>query len=253
MDVFDSIFFTFADIFSEFTDMKKIDNLPQLYLYTPGADFVRPYFEKSLTDYLISDTAIGANHAVMISSTEIYDVQQGLNYNELTPVNAESQYALDEQEFKSTCAKHGLHPTILRAAPVICTGMTGFPREIAEKIYKGTYFNIKGNDAQRSIVHAVDLPQAARLTLDSGDIFNVTDDSSTKVIDLADALAWRIAQKRLFTLGPKWYRFLFGKKNYEQSTLSLTFSAEKLKSAVAYKPVSVVEYLKTHTYDESSL
>lgn len=227
--------------------------LPTLYLFTPGRDFVRPYFERNMTGYTISDNPDGADCAVMISTTGVYDVTEGLCFNEFTPLLETSLEVAEEKLFQNHCSERGLNPVILRCADIVGTGMTGYPRELANKIYRGTYLNISGNTAVRSFVHAVSLPDAANLALARPDIYNVTDRSDTPLNDFADALAWRISQKRIFSLGSKWFKFIFGKSNYERQTRSLTFSCEKIASVGEFKPVGVVEYLKNHVYDESSL
>ena len=229
------------------------DQRPALYLFAPSAHFVRPYFERHVKDYRITDEPGEAAAAVMISSTDIYDVDCGENFNELTPVKSDSPWLKDEQIFTETCRSHGLKPTVLRCAPVVCTGMTGWPREMAEKIYRGSYVGVSDNEARRSVVHAVSLPEAASGVINTGETYNVTDTVDPTVDMLADALAWRIAQKRIFKLKPKWYRLIFGKKKYETACRTLTFSCEKLRSRCDFKPVSTVEYLKTHVYDASSL
>lgn len=229
------------------------DLRPILYLFTPSADFVRPYFERLMPDWLIADAPDGADAAVMISTTDIYDVESGTNFNELSPIKPDCSHADDENRFIDLCKAAGLKPTILRCAPIVGTGMTGMPHETAEKIYRGTFIGISGNEARRSVVHAVSLPDAARSVLSSGDIFNVTDTVDPTLNEFAEALAWRIAQKRIFYLKPKWFRLIFGKKRLTRDSLTLTFSCEKLRSAGNFSPVSTVDYLKTHVYDEASL
>ncbi|MDE5553904.1 MAG: hypothetical protein K2J10_01825 [Muribaculaceae bacterium] len=229
------------------------DKRPALYLFTPLSTFVRPYFERLLPDYRITDEPGEAVSAVMISSIDIYDVESGENFNELTPLKQDSEWAAAERTYTETCADHSLQPTILRCAPIVCTGMAGWPREMAEKIYRGTYLGVSGNEARRSVVHAVSLPDAALTALNSGETFNVTDTIDPTIPMLADAFAWRIAQKRIFSLKPKWYRLILGKKKFDAASRSLTFSCEKLRSRGDFNPVSTVDYLKTHVYDENSL
>lgn len=228
------------------------DDRPILFLYTPEADFVRPYFERLIPEMRISDSPAGASKAVMISSTDIYGSQSGSNINELSPIDEISPYAAHERHFAEFCTSAGLTSVVLRCAPIVGTGMTGWPRRLAERIYRGTFVAIPGNEARRSVVHAVSIPLAAEAASHGG-IFNVTDAVDPSLNDLADALAWRISQKRVFSLKPRFYRFIFGKRNYDQATATLTFSCEKLRSAGAYDPVSTVEYLKNHVYDDASL
>lgn len=229
------------------------DKRPSLFLYTPNAEFVRPYFDRLMSEYRITDSAENASAAVMISSTDIYDADNGSNFNELTPLKQNSPTADAENHFITVCRDNGLTPTILRCAPIVGTGMTGMPRQLAGQIYRGTFIALQGNEARMSLVHAVSLPDAARIAIGRDDIFNVTDSTDPTLNDFADALAWRISQKRIFSLPLKWYRLFFGRKKTESVCRSLTFSCEKLRSAGEFKPVAVVEYLKTHVYNDASL
>lgn len=229
------------------------DLRPALFLYTPSSDFVRPYFERYMPDYRITDSAEYAQAAIMISSTSVYDVNEGSNFNELTPVIENSECAEEENRYKQMCCEAGIAPTILRCADIVCTGMTGRPREMAQKIYRGTFIALSGNEARLSVVHAVSLPDAAKAVIGTDDIYNVTDGFDPTVNEFAEALAWRIAQKRIFSLKQKWFKLLFGKNKLAETQRTLTFSSEKLRSTGKFTPVSVTEYLKTHVYDQQSL
>lgn len=229
------------------------DLRPALFLFSPAADFVRPYFERYMPEFRITDTPDDALSAVMISTTGVYDVTEGSNFNELTAVNENSEVIAQEKHFERICNEAGLPATILRCADIVCTGMTGRPREMAQKIYRGTFIALDGNEAQMSVIHAVSLPDATRAALGKNDIYNVTDGCDPSINSLAEALAWRIAQKRIFSLKPKWYKLLFGKGKLEDAKKTLTFSSEKIRSTGNFSPVSVTEYLKNHVYDQESL
>lgn len=229
------------------------DKRPRLWLVAPGREFVRPYFERLMPEYRLTDSPDDADKAVMISSTDIYDVTEGCLYNELTPINPSSAFAKAETEFIEATSLGGLDAPILRTADIIATGMTGLPRKMAEQIYRGTYVGVSGNEAERSFIHAVDLPDAARIAISHPDIYNVCGRSATRINDLADALAWRIDQKRVFYIKPRLYKWIFGRKKLDEMCRTLTFSSEKICSAGDFNPVDVVQYLKTHKYDDESL
>lgn len=229
------------------------EGMPNIYICSPGKDFVRPYFERLMPEYEITDSIHNADVAIMISSTDIYDIDNGTNFNEFSPLKSDCQLALDEQQFIGACNERNIPYSILRCAPIVCTGMQGFVRFMAECIYRGSYIGLSENKAVRSFVHGIDLPAAARATIGLNDVFNVTDGRETLLTDLADALAWRMSQKRIFSLKAKWYKLLFGKKKMNEVCRSLCFSIEKIKSTGKFNPTPVVEYLKTHIYDEQSL
>lgn len=229
------------------------DKLPRLFLYAPSREYVRPYFERMMPEYELTDSITDADAAVMLSTVDVYDIDEGLNINELAPLRSDCPELDCELQFLNDCREHGLRYVLLRCAPVVCTGMQGYVRRLAERIYRGTYIGLSGNEAVRSVVHAVDLPLVARLTIGNNDIYNVTDGRETPVNELADALAWRMSQKRVMMLKPKWYKLLFGKRKMAEASRSLCFSDGKLRSVADYQPTVVVDYLKNHVYDQHSL
>lgn len=234
-------------------DKSNLDNRPILFLFTPGRDYVRPYFERLMPEYRISASSDNASAAIMISTCDIYDVTEGSEFNEYTPLRHNSTEAAAEREFESTCSCLNIPCAILRCAAIICTGMQDWPRQMAESINRGTFIAIKDNPATRSLIHASDLPQAAHIALTKGGIYNVTDGYVHNINSIADALAWRMAQKRIFHISEKWFRLIYGKKRISKETCTLTFSSSKLMSAGSFHPVSAVDYLKNHVYDENSL
>lgn len=225
----------------------------EIYVNVAGRDFVLPFIRRALSQYVVSDTVTDtAGYAVMISTVDVYDVAAGENINELAPVNDVSEAIRAEAVFIDECRRAGIAPTILRCANIVGTGMDGLPRRIAEGIWRGVFADIKDNTARQSFVHASDLGQAIELTLGSGDVFNVTDGVDCQIAEFADAMAWRMGQKRVFSV-PAWiFKFVYGKQFYKCLTNTLTFSGEKLRSR-GFKAVSVTDYLKNHIYDNESL
>lgn len=198
----------------------------------------------------------------MISSCGIYAEKSGENLNELTPLNPDSPYFINEETIKEICSGEQIPLTILRLPEaVVGTGMTGILRKIVNSIFRGTFNHIKGNTTRVSTLHASSVGEAIFATLSLPGIFNLNDNSNPTVDQLTDALSYRIG-KKIFTITPsnakKWNTVMsfFGKNNraiYEFQTTNLTFSAAKFIAATGFTPVSVVEYLKNHVYDENSL
>lgn len=235
------------------TTNKTDDTRPALFLFTPYCQFTRPYFERLLTAYRITSSCEDADYALMLSTTDIYSANEGSGIDESAPLDTSSQAYADEQEYSDKCHAHGLPAAVLRCSNIVGTGMNGFPRMIAESIYRGTYVNISGNKACRSVIHATSLPDAAHLVIGHDGAYNVTDRRETPINDLADALAWRMAQKRILSLKPRWSRMFFGKRKFSDLCRNITFSSERLAALGDFDPVSTVDYLKTHVYDDESL
>lgn len=137
---------------------------------------------------------------------------------------------------------------------VIGTGMTGAPRELAERIWRDTFFHVAGREIPVAAIHATDVARAVRLTLGKPGLYRVTDLRRHTLDELADALAWRMGQKRVLTAPARWARWLPG---YAFCCRCADLPPADGSAFAAqfpdFKPADVVEYLKTHVYDETSL
>lgn len=223
------------------------------FVYLADNQFLAPYIEREFKGYdvvynLTDD--IAADVAVMVSSTDVYDVTEGMNYDENTPLKSNSTFARHEQTFKDICARKHLKPTILRCANIIGTGMNGLPMRLARGIARGTLMNVKGNEAVINTVHAVDVARVARLLADKGETYNVTSGFDTRIADLIDALAYRIKNKDVFTVGSNWARIIYGKTYLGLMTTTLTFNNMRMVHALPEDMQfnDVVSYMKNHDY-----
>lgn len=223
-----------------------------LNIYFPEADYLLPYLRRELG-------ASEGGRPVMISSTDIYVPSPGDVLAEGAALRSDSLWARLEASFLAQ------HPdgVVLRAAPVVATGMTGDVRKLAEDVYRGIFFHLPGNDARMSVVHAVDVARVAALASQAGAlpsgrtvIMNITDGVDPRIDDLAEALAYRFDNKRISTLSTRPQqiigRWLYGKR-VERYTLSRRFDGSALVTALGYEPTDVCRYLRTHVYDHESL
>lgn len=221
---------------------------------------------------LIDDTK--PKHVVVVSSTAVYGLSSGENIDETAPIkpigNASRHLASIEERIKERCKATGAACTILRPADVVGTGMEGFTGRLARDVNNGSYMHVKGNEAQRSIVHAIDVAKAVRAVSDKQDsiiegIYNLTDRSGATIEQLADAIAYRLGNKRLFSIGLKTAKALallgdltFGalpwaRKKLKARTTTLTFNSFAISKHTAWEPMSATEYLKTHKYSEDDI
>lgn len=136
---------------------------------------------------------------------------------------------------------------------VIGTGMTGLPRELAARVWRGTFFREPASDPAISAIHATDVARAVRLTLGEKGIFIVTDGRTHTLDELADALAWRMGQKRVLTAPARWARWLPGHSFRRRCTELPQVDGSQFIASHNFHPANVAEYLKTHVYDDTSL
>lgn len=229
---------------------------PRVTVWCPKREFLHPYVEREFDGFDV-EFSLGDNpgdDTVMISSTDVYDVTTGVNYAEDAPVGDTAA----ERQFIDWCTSHGLKPTILRCANIVGTGMTGWPMQLARGVARGTLLHVEGVDDQAvvSVVHAVDVARVARFLRDCGKTVNVTDGTATTLHDLIEALAYRIDNKRVGTLKPRWARWIYGKKRLCRLGSSLTFSDARLRRLMPadQMPLNrVTDYLTHHVYDDASL
>ena len=221
---------------------------------------------------LIDDTK--PKHVVVVSSTAVYGLSSGENIDETAPIkptgNASRHLASIEERIKERCKATGAACTILRPADVVGTGMEGFTGRLARDVNNGSYMHVKGNEAQRSIVHAIDVAKAVRAVSDKQDsiiegIYNLTDRSGATIEQLADAIAYRLGNKRLFSIGLKTAKafallgdLTFGalpwtRKKLKARTTTLIFNSFAISKHTAWEPMSATEYLKTHKYSEDDI
>ena len=222
---------------------------------------------------LIDDTK--PKHVVVVSSTAVYGLSSGENIDETAPVrpadNASRHLASIEDRVKERCKATGAICTILRPADVVGTGMEGFTGRLARDVNNGSYMHVEGNDAQRSIVHAIDVAKAVRAVAEkAGDdciegVYNLTDRSGATIEQLADAIAYRLGNKRIFATGLKAAKALallgditlgalpWSRKKLKARTTTLTFNSFAISKHTTWEPMSVTEYLKTHKYSEDDI
>ena len=130
----------------------------KLLVYAPNAAFVMPYFVREFADFEVSDSLdCEFDKAVMVSSTDVYNAATGSGHDESTRVLQAHSLLKFEDEYRRACERRGIPPTILRCPAIVGTGMTGLPREMVNKIYRGTYMHIKGVEEHLSVIHASDV------------------------------------------------------------------------------------------------
>lgn len=234
-------------------------------LYHPETDFLQPYFTahkpKDYFEGIDGDGFDSAGFGLMISSTDIYGAGEKENVTEDSSVDESSRWFEYEKHFLDFCTDRGLRPVILRCAPIVGTGMGGFTGALARDVYRGIFFHFPDNEARVSVVHAVDVASVGIRILEGmvsspAPVYILADCDDPKLDDLAEALAYRMNEKRISNLSTRPQqviaRWLYGKR-YTTYTSTRTFVSLKAVRELDFEPVTVVNYLRTHVYDENSL
>ncbi len=202
---------------------------------------------------------------VMLSSSAVYALNDGENINELTPADPSSPFTQAENAMTDICRRHNAILTILRLPLlVVGTDMDGILMNMVRQIFRGTYYDIRDNDARVSLIHASSVGEAIALSAGHPGTFNINDNTSTTVATLANALSYRIGHKKPFTLTLSAARRIAsladligwhgqGRDMLRFKTTTLTFSAERFTSEFNFHPIAATDYLMNHVYDEASL
>lgn len=227
----------------------------------PGQSlFVLPYIAREFPGKNdLTDDIASADIAVMLSSSEIYEPSPEAWLDEDSSLVADSELRRREDEFMQRASDASVKAIVLRCAPIAGTAMSGRIMLLAADIHRGFFFHLPGNEARTSVVHASDIARAIRFMVDNdvqAGIYNITDGDDPSIHDLAEALAFRMKNKRISTLSTKPQqiigRILYGKERLRRYTQSHLISSSRLQ-ALGFEPQAVCNYLRTHVYDENSL
>lgn len=147
---------------------------------------------------------------------------------------------------------------------IVGTGMKGTLGAMVKGIASGYYFHIKGNEARRSVIHAYDVARAVRLIAPVGGIYNLADRVHPTVRNLAEAIAHRLGDRRIYTISPRLLNFAarigdkisfipFSSEHLQRLTSTLTVDSSAISEVIDWQPRDVVNFLLTHQYDENDL
>ena len=224
---------------------------PSFTFYAPGSEFLEPYIKRAMA-------RVETDLAVMVASTDIYEPDPDGILDEEAPLRKESPWITLENDF---LAAHP-HGIVLRCAPIVGTGMTGHMAQLAKEIYRSMFFHFPGNEARKSVVHASDIAKVVALlavcdrSALKQHVFNLTDDEDPMIHDIAEALAYRMDNKRISNISTKpqqiFARWFYGKR-YTYYTTTERFNGNAIRAALDFTPTPVCYYLRNHVYDESSL
>lgn len=207
----------------------------------------------------LEHTAI--HHFIFVSSVSVYGLGQGEHIAEETPLSGNSPYALSkiqaEQLVENWCKQKGIPYLIVRLPLVVGPNPLGNLGKMIEAIQQGRYVRIAKGNARKSMVLASDVATLfARWVVDSNSksgIYNLTDGYHPTFYELEEALKMNLHKSFIPTI-PKWIATLMGKlgdrfssfpvnsQTIQKITCSFTFSDEKAKRELSWKPSPVLNF-----------
>lgn len=196
---------------------------------------------------------------VFISTNDVYGLDSGTEIKETDALNPVSHYAkskLQAEEFlQKWAAENGVVLGILRPALLAGPNPPGNLGDMIKGIQKGYYLTIAGGKTRKSLLMAEDIANIVPLIAEKGGIYNVNDDTHPSYGELAASISKQLGKRKPISI-PYWFAkclalvgdvFSFWPINsyrLRKLTESSTFSNEKAKRELGWKPMDVLENFK---------
>jgi nucleoside-diphosphate-sugar epimerase len=199
---------------------------------------------------------------IFISTVAVYGCNRGEDITESHPLNGNSPYALSkiqaEQYLIEWCTKNDVVLSILRPSLIAGPNPPGNLGAMINSIKSGRYFNITGSNVRRSLLMVQDIANLLPLLIEKGGIYNVCDDEHPSNNQLSMLIAKQLGKRRTLSIpyavakGLALCGDLIGSKaTFNSEKLSklrkqLTFSNQKIKETLGWKPLNVLENYVIH-------
>ncbi|MEZ5045889.1 MAG: NAD-dependent epimerase/dehydratase family protein [Chitinophagaceae bacterium] len=196
---------------------------------------------------------------VFISSVAVYGLEEGENIDENYPLLGTTPYAtskIQAEKLISIWADAHQIPLLIFRLPLLAgTNPPGNLGSMKRAIKKGWYIKIGKSEQKKSILCAQDVALAILDNYQKKGIYNLTDGRSPAVYEIENALAKAMHKPIRLRLPFGVVLFLakigdcFGNKfplttlRLKKLTSTLTFSSEKAKAELLWKPKNTIEYL----------
>ena len=197
---------------------------------------------------------------IFISTASVYGIEQCELLSEEASLKADTPYGkskvMAEEYLQQWCNNHHVLLTILRPSLMAGKNALGNLGAMVDGIKKGYYVNIAGGKARKSLMMAEDIANLVILAENKGGVYNVCDDIHPSYKELSDVIAKQLGKNPPISI-PYWTawclakigdclgkKFPFNSYRLEKLTQPATFSNEKAKKELGWKPMSVLENFK---------
>jgi len=194
---------------------------------------------------------------VFISTVAVYGLEFGKDINEEHPLNGDTPYALSkiqaEQFLSEWCNRHNVILGIIRPSLIAGPNPPGNLGAMIQGIQTGRYLSIARGKARKSVLMVQDIARLLSSIIEKGGIYNVCDDTQPSFRELEILIAKQLGKKPPVSI-PYWLAKsialagdLLGKNapinsfKLKKITESLTFSNEKAKRELNWKPINVLD------------
>lgn len=208
---------------------------------------------------------------IFISTVSVYGREEGEDLDESHPLNGDTPYARSkiraEAAVQSWCEARGVPWVILRLPLIAGPNPPGNLGAIQRAIARGRYFRITGNEARKSMVLAEDVARLIPRLNDKTGIYNLTDGLHPTFADIEDAIAGALNKRIPLSLPPGLVKaiaragdgianlglpFPLTTGRLQKMTATLTFSDEKARRELGWRPRAVISYILAGGLQEGS-
>lgn len=197
---------------------------------------------------------------IFISTVAVYGVESGTDITEEHNLKGTSPYALSkikaEEYLKTWCLKNHVILGILRPSLIAGTNPPGNLGAMIDGIKSGRYLRIGDGKTRKSVLMAEDISRIVPKIAEVGGIFNICDDRHPYVVELETLIANQLGKKPPLSV-PYWgarglaimgdmigNRFPINSFMLDKIVKPLTFSNEKAKRELNWKPLDVLSNFK---------
>lgn len=195
---------------------------------------------------------------VFISSVSVYGLSEGENIDENSPLNAPDPYGQSKIKAEDFVKQWSTQNTIayfnLRLPLISGANPPGNLGSMVKALKKGYYFRIGNGSARKSIVLAEDVGNfiPSLFTQNNSGSYNLTDGEHPTFAQIEDKIAASIGRsikikipafiaRLLSMVGSFIPKFPLNNRQYKKITSPLTFSDEKARKNLGWKPTRFLE------------
>lgn len=197
---------------------------------------------------------------IYISSVAVYGKEYGQNINETHPLNGLTPYALSkirtEEYLAKWCKENGIVLGILRPSLIAGKNPPGNLGVMIDAIKKRKYFSIGKGTARKSMVLAEDIAKIIPDLAQTGGVYNICADYDPTFKEIENLITNQLKVRKVKSI-PYLMALLLGyigdllgssfpinSKKVKKITNSLTFSNEKIKRDLGWKPLKILDHFK---------
>lgn len=197
---------------------------------------------------------------VYISTLSVYGAKAGeQRIDELHPLNGSSPYAkskiMAEKYLEEWAKKNNVILGILRPSLMAGPNAPGNLGAMVKGIKNGRYLNIDHGSARKSLLMVYDIANVLPGLIVKGGVYNICDDTHPSYGELAKIISTQLGKREPWSI-PLWIAkpiawignfipgFPLNTYRLQKLTATFTYSNEKIKRALNWKPMCVLDNYK---------